>query len=166
MFETSNLWFTITVTQQLPAGPGIYPSVMRWKLYDQIYNQDRLTSLFLPNWHQRARLQHTIIRVRSVALTLQCHHNGHDGVSNHQPHHCLLYRLFGRRSKKTSKLRVTVRGIHRGPVNSLNKWPVTRKMFPFDDIIMETWDMTAFIPHGDARCYGNMYESVYVYYFV
>ena len=29
-----------------------------------------------------------------------------------------------------------VRGIHRGPVNSPHKWPVTRKMFPFDDIIM------------------------------
>ena len=28
-----------------------------------------------------------------------------DGVSNHQPHDCLLNRLFGRRSKKTSKLR-------------------------------------------------------------
>ena len=29
-----------------------------------------------------------------------------------------------------------VRGIHRGPVNSPRKWPVTRKMFPFDDVIM------------------------------
>ena len=27
-------------------------------------------------------------------------------------------------------------GIHRGPVNSSHKWPVTRKMFPFDDVIM------------------------------
>ena len=27
-------------------------------------------------------------------------------------------------------------GIHRGPVNSPYKWPVTRKMFPFDDVIM------------------------------
>ena len=27
-------------------------------------------------------------------------------------------------------------GIHRGPVNSPQKWPVTRKMFPFDDVIM------------------------------
>ena len=26
--------------------------------------------------------------------------------------------------------------IHRGPVNSPHKWPVTRKMFPFDDVIM------------------------------
>ena len=27
-------------------------------------------------------------------------------------------------------------GIHRGPVNSPHKWPVTRKMFPFDDVFM------------------------------
>ena len=27
-------------------------------------------------------------------------------------------------------------GIHRGPVNSPHKWPVTRKMFPFEDVIM------------------------------
>ena len=27
-------------------------------------------------------------------------------------------------------------GIHRGPVNSPHKWPVTRKMFPFYDVIM------------------------------
>ena len=39
--------------------------------------------------------------------TLQWRHNGRDGVSNHQPHNCLLNRLFGRRSKKTSKLRAT-----------------------------------------------------------
>ena len=38
---------------------------------------------------------------------LQWRHNGHAGVSNHQPHHCLFIRLFGSRSKKTSKLRVT-----------------------------------------------------------
>ena len=29
-----------------------------------------------------------------------------------------------------------VRGIHRGPVNSPHKGPVMRKMFPFDDVIM------------------------------
>ena len=34
-------------------------------------------------------------------------HNGCQSVSNHQPHDCLLNRLFRRRSKKTSKLRVT-----------------------------------------------------------
>ena len=39
--------------------------------------------------------------------TLQWRNNEHDGVSIHQPHHCLLNRLLRRRSKKTSKLRVT-----------------------------------------------------------
>ena len=37
----------------------------------------------------------------SISCTLQLRHNGHDSVSNHQPHHCLLNRLFGHRSKKT-----------------------------------------------------------------
>ena len=32
-------------------------------------------------------------------------------------------------------------GIHRGPVNSPHKWPVTRKMFSFDDVIMTEYGM-------------------------
>ena len=32
-----------------------------------------------------------------------------------------------------------VRGIRREPVNSTHKWSVTRKMFPFDDVIMNTF---------------------------
>ena len=39
--------------------------------------------------------------------TLQWRHNGLDSVSNHQSHDCLLNRLFRRRPKKPSKLRVT-----------------------------------------------------------
>ena len=39
--------------------------------------------------------------------SLQWCYNGRDGVSNHQPHDCLLKRLFRRRSKKASKLRIT-----------------------------------------------------------
>ena len=40
-------------------------------------------------------------------VSLQWRHNELDGVSNHQPHDCLLNRLFTHRSKKSSKLRVT-----------------------------------------------------------
>ena len=70
--------------------------------------------------------------------SLRWRHNDNDGVSNHQPHGCLLNRLFGSRSKKTSKLRVTglCAGKLPGPVNSPHKGPVTLKMFPFDDVIM------------------------------
>ena len=68
---------------------------------------------------------------------LRWRHNDHAGVSNHQPHGCLLHRLFRRRWNKTSKLRVT--GFCAG--NSPDKGPVTRKMFPFHDVIMPlTWD--------------------------
>ena len=62
--------------------------------------------------------------------SLRWRQNGRDGVSNQQPHDCLLNRLFGR--------------IHRGLMNSPHKLPVTRKMFPFDDVIM--WrPLTSFI---------------------
>ena len=64
--------------------------------------------------------------------SLQWRHNEHHGVSNHQPHGCLLNSLFRRRSKKTSKLRVS--GLCEG--NSPHKGPLTRKMFPSDDVIM------------------------------
>ena len=72
-------------------------------------------------------------------VTLRWRHNGPDSVSNHQPRDCLLNRLFRRRSKKTPKLRVTglCVGNSPGPVNSPHKGPVTRKMFPFDDVIMD-----------------------------
>ena len=43
----------------------------------------------------------------SNRFTLHWRQNDHDGVSNHQPHGCLLNRLFRHRSKITSKLRVT-----------------------------------------------------------
>ena len=50
-----------------------------------------------------------------MSCSLHWRHNDHGGVSNHQPHGCLLNHLFRCRSKKTSKPRVTafVRGIHR-----------------------------------------------------
>ena len=55
------------------------------------------------NLHKEVRqLWHT-----AHCKTLQWRHNEGDGVSNHQPHDCLLNRLFRRRSKKTSKLLVT-----------------------------------------------------------
>ena len=68
----------------------------------------------------------------------QWRHNQRDGVSKHQPYDCLLNRLFRRRSRKhqSSASLAFVRGVHRWPVNSLHKGPATRKMFPFDDVIM------------------------------
>ena len=78
-------------------------------------------------WLQFARL-----------IPLQWGHNERDGVSNHQPHDCLLKRLFRRRPKKTSKLHIAGLCAGNSPVTGEfpHKWPVTRRMFPFDDVIM------------------------------
>ena len=47
-----------------------------------------------------------------------------------------VYSGADQRKHESSASLALVRGIHRGPVNSPHKWPVTRKMFPFDDVIM------------------------------
>ena len=51
-------------------------------------------------------------------------HNGRDDVSNHQPRDCLVNRLFGRGSKKTSKLRVT--GLCAGNAQVTDEFPTRR----------------------------------------
>ena len=52
-----------------------------------------------------------------------------------------------------------VRGIHRWPVNSPHKGPVTRKRFLFDDVIM----IMAEMPHHSARCFGELSNMLSVW---
>ena len=47
-----------------------------------------------------------------------------------------VYSGADQRKHQSSTSQAFVRGIHRRPVNSPHKWPVTRQMFPFDDVIM------------------------------
>ena len=71
----------------------IAPAAHRQQMLQQQY-----IHIVIP-WHGNA------FRIIGL-LSLRWRHNGRDSVSNHQPD-CLLNRLFRRRSKKTSKLRVT-----------------------------------------------------------
>ena len=54
-----------------------------------------------------------------------------------------VYSAADQRKHQSSASLAFVRGIHRGPVNSPHKWPVTRKMFPFDDFIMHKYAWTS-----------------------
>ena len=56
-------------------------------------------------------------------ITLRWRHNKRDGISNHRRLNCLLNRLFSSRSL------AFVRKIHRLPVDSPHKGPVTRICF-------------------------------------
>ena len=55
-----------------------------------------------------------------------------------------VYSDADQRKHQSSVSLAFVRGIHRGPVNSPHKWPITRKMLPFDDVVMsrQTTDRT------------------------
>ena len=76
---------------------------------------------------------------------LRWRHNDHDSVSNHQPHGCLLnlYSDADQRKHQRSASLAFVLGNSPGPVNSPHKGPVTRKMFPFDDVIMGFFNRNA-----------------------
>ena len=71
-------------------------------------------------------------------LSLRWCHNERYGVSNHQLHDCLLNRLFSRRSKKTSKFRVT--GFYEGNSPVTSELPAqmasNAEVIPFDDVNM------------------------------
>ena len=62
-----------------------------------------------------------IVLTDFILESLQWRHIGRDSVSNHQPHDCSLNHLFGRRSKKTSKLRVT--GLCKGNSPGTGEFP-------------------------------------------
>ena len=55
----------------------------------------------------------------------------------HKDVYSTVYSDADQRKHQSSALLAFVWGIHRGPVNSPHKWPVTRKMFPFDYVIMD-----------------------------
>ena len=63
-----------------------------------------------------------------------------------------VYSGADQRKHQISASLVFVREITRWPVNSPHKGPVTRKMFPFDDVIM-------FYPDSEARLSHNPYHT-------
>ena len=79
--------------------------------------------------------------------TLHWRHNEHDGASNCQPHDCLLNRLFRRKSKKTSKFRVT----------GLCEWnsPATGSIL---------WRHHEFAPHGLPHGPEHISETLDAFY--
>ena len=77
---------------------------------------------------------HTISLIYITRFSLQWRHNERNGVPNHQ-----RYEPFNQaqiKKHQSSASLANVRGIRRWSVNSPYKGPVTRKMFPFNDVIM------------------------------
>ena len=98
-----------------------------WRHRNAVWNNNRhkarqptLCRLFLMLYHYNDVIMSTIgSQLTSLAIVYSIVYSGAD-QSKHQSSASLAF----------------VWGIHRGPVNSPHKGPVTRKMFPFDDVIM------------------------------
>ena len=85
------------------------------------YSSEGNSTTDTPAINHKHRIEIRGLCVRQIqellnGAALQWRHNGRDGISYHQHHHCLLNCLFRRRSKKTSELRVTGLCVGNSPV--------------------------------------------------
>ena len=96
-------------------------------------------------WAHRWRKSHPLVGRKhriSLAYLNQCsllwRHNGRDGVSNTSLTivYSTVHSGADQRNHQSSASLAFVREIHQWPGNSPHKWPVMRKMFPFNDVIM------------------------------
>ena len=71
----------------------------------------------------------------------------------------IVYSDADQRKHQSSASLAFVRGIHRGPVSSPHNWPVTRIMFPFDDVIMRTEINYVSIMHATDSTKFAVYSS-------
>ena len=112
------MWYRLSfdgscTTDQLVVGNGVEGGFISVPMCLWSWSECLLLENDLAGWKVLTERSHGADHVRRDREdwgwdhSLQWRHNGHDGISNHQPHHCLLNRLFRRRSKKTSKLRAT-----------------------------------------------------------
>ena len=88
------------------SAPGIIGNQIKWLWFDRFHYDDVIMGAIA-------------YEITSLTIVYSSVYSGAD-QSKHQSSASLAF----------------VWGIHRGPVNSPHKWPVTRKMFPFDDVIM------------------------------
>ena len=75
----------------------------------------------------------------------------------------IVYSDADQRNHQSSASLAFVWGIHRGPVNSPHKWPVTRKVFPFDDVIRGWYPLWLWLETGRYRvaCLSHIRLSVH-----
>ena len=93
-----------------------------------------------------------------LGSSLRWRQNGRDSVSNHQPHDCLLNRLFRRRSKKTPKPRVT--GLCVGNTPGTGEFPA--QMDSYAENVSIWWHHHGEIMlHASIRIYDDLGQHIW-----
>ena len=100
------------------------------------------------NWKQHQKQDHDAMVFWKLHVEIVCtvgiwfHYNDVIIITSLTIVYSTVYSGVGQGKHQSSASLAFVRGIHRGPVNSPHKRPVTRKIFPFGDVIMsfgEIW---------------------------
>ena len=94
---------------------------------------------------------------------LQWRHNERDGIYNHRGSivYSTVCSWVDQRKQRSASL-AFVRGIHRWLVNSPHKGPVTRKMLPFDDVIMRQEKASEYVICNTSLFYSGL--NLFTYY--
>ena len=111
---------------------------------------------------------HLAISTRSTAwfnvhrppVSLQWRHNGAavSQITSFTIVYSIVYSGADQRRHQSFASLDFVLGIHWWPLNSPHKWPVTRKIFPFDDVIMITSGVKYYLPM-DPICHEGLWAK-------
>ena len=95
-----------------------------------------------------------------------CHLNSSEGNHRRLDYFSTVCSGADQRKHQSSALLDFVRGIHRWPVNSPHRGSVTRKMFPFDDVIVRHshrfTSSHCHCPPGSGCKYNHIYPSLFI----
>ena len=111
----------------------------------RLLSVDNVT-LLLPYTHWQIYCRQ--INADDIVITKELHYNDvimskiASQVTSLTSVYSTVYSNADQRKHQSSTSLAFVQGIPRRPGNSLHKWPVTRKMFPFDDVIMNCQALT------------------------
>ena len=93
-------------------------------------NRHRLFSPYIPQCCYSIHLAYNIIHYCDVILGVMAYQ-----ITGLTTVYSAVHSRADQRTRQSSASMAFVRGIHRWLVSSPHKWPVTQKMFPFDDVI-------------------------------
>ena len=118
------------------------PSNLVWSW--PLHCNSKISSIFMGKDGLNRKRGHAIIGfnhgllcyVKNMALGPQSRQKPRPSITSLAIVYSTVYSGVDQRKHQISASLAFVRGIRRGPVNSAHKWPVKRKMFPFQDVIM------------------------------
>ena len=124
---------------------GLVPT---WRQVIILTNDDYLLTHICFTWHQQQQLHHNTLflwrQINSASLLPEGRYNHYTDVimsamacqiTGISLAYWTVYSDENQRKRQSSASLALLRGIHRWPVNSQHKRPVTLKMFPLDDVI-------------------------------